>query len=31
VKAAGGWGLVVGSWFVVGGLRLVAVFLDLLD
>jgi len=31
VKAAGGWWLVVGSWFVVGGLRLVVAFLDLLD
>jgi len=31
VKAAGGWRLVAGSWFVVGDLRLVAAFLDLLD
>jgi len=26
VKAAGGWRLVADSWFVVGGLRLVAEF-----
>jgi len=31
VKAAGSWWLVAGSWFEVGGLRLVAAFLDLLD
>jgi len=33
VKAAGGWWLATGLWLVVevGGLRLVAAFLDLLD
>jgi len=31
VKAAGGWQLVCGWCFEVGGLRLVAAFLDLLD
>jgi len=28
---AGGWQLVCGLWFEVGGLRLEAAFLDLLD
>jgi len=28
---AGGWWLAAGWWFEVGGLRLVAAFLDLLD
>jgi len=31
VKAAGGWRLAAGGWQLVGGLRLVAAFLDLLD
>jgi len=31
VKVAGGWRLAAGGWFVVGGLRLVAAFPDLLD